>query len=79
MKKQWWWVYSLYIDHIKKDEETLHVILSKEGSVVKFRTMFICNFRGNFQYRIQTQNDSGQPLCAPKKYPQKMVKGGLFL
>ena len=34
MKKQWKWVYLLYIDQIKKDEETLHVIMSREGSVV---------------------------------------------
>ena len=64
MKKQWGWVYWLYIDQIKKDEETLHVIMSKEGSLVnnKFWAMFICNFRESLQYCIQTQIDSGQPL-----------------
>ena len=47
--------------------------MSKEGSVVnnKFWTMLTCNFRESLQYHIQTQNDSGQPLRAPKIYPQK--------
>ena len=75
MKKQWKWVYWLYIDQIKKDEETLHVIMSREGSVVnKFWTIFICNFRESLQYCIQTQNESGQPLWALKNYPQKMKR-----
>ena len=80
MKKQWEWVYWLCIDQIKKDEETLHAITSKEGSAVnnKFWTMFICNFRESLQYPIQTQNDSGQPLCAPKKYPQKNDQERIF-
>ena len=55
--------------------------MSKEESVVnnKFWTMFICNFGESLEYFIQTQNDSGQPLWAPKKYPQKMIKRGFFL
>ena len=46
--------------------------MSKEGSAVnnKFRTMLTCNFRETLQYHIQTQNDSSQPLRAPKIYPQ---------
>ena len=37
----------LYYTYIRKDEQALHVIMNKEGSVVenKFLTMFICNFR----------------------------------
>ena len=64
MKKQWECVYWSYIDQIKKDEETLHVIMSKEGSLVNdtFWAMFICNFRESLQYCIQTQIDSSQPL-----------------
>ena len=74
-------VYWLYIDQIKNDEETLHVIMSKEVSIVNnnFSTMFICNFRESLPYRMPTQNDSGQPLWVPKKYPQKMIKRGFFL
>ena len=80
MKKQWEWVYWFYIDQIKKDEETLHVIMSKEESVVnnKFWTMSICDFRESLQYRIQAQNDSGQPLWAPKKYPPKNNQEMIF-
>ena len=37
-------------DQVQKDEETLQVIMSKEGS------------GENLQHRTQTQNDSGQPL-----------------
>ena len=45
----------------------------KEGSVVsKVWTMFIYNLE-------KAQNDSEQPLWAPKKYPQKMIKRGFFL
>ena len=40
--------------------------------------MFICNFRESLQYRIQIQNDSGQPLWAPKKYPQKNDEDRIF-
>ena len=40
--------------------------------------MFIRNFRESLQYRIQTQNDSGQPLWAPKKYPQKNDRERIF-
>ena len=29
--------------------------------------------------RIQTQNDSCQPLCAPKKWPPKMINSEYFL
>ena len=80
MKKQWEWVYWLYIDQIKKDEETLYVIMSKEESVVnnKFWTILICNFGESLEYFIQTQNDSGEPLWAPKKYPQKNNQERIF-
>ena len=81
MKKQWEWVYWLFTDQIIKDEEILHVIMSKEGGVVNsnFWTMFKGNFRESLQYHIQTQNDSGQLLWAPKNYPQKMIKRGFFI
>ena len=41
-------------DQAKKDEQTLHVIISKEGSVVnnKFWTMFICNYRETLKCHI---------------------------
>ena len=79
-QKQWERAYWFFIDQIIKDEETLYVIMSKEGSVVnnKFWTMLICNFRESLQHHIQTQNDSGQPLWAPKNYLQKMIKRGFF-
>ena len=73
-------VYCLYIDQIKNDEETLHVIMSKEVSIVNnnFWTMFICNFRESLPYRMPTQNDSGQPLWVPKKYPKKWSREDFF-
>ena len=45
---------SSFHDQAKKDAETLHVIISKEGSVVnnKFWTMFICNYRETLKCHI---------------------------
>ena len=42
----------------KKDEETLHIIINKEGSVVdiRFCTMFICNFRERLTLRRLTES-----------------------
>ena len=79
MKKQWEWVYWLYIDQIKKDEETLHVIMSKEGSVVnnKFWTMFICNFRA-YSIASRPKMIVVSHYGHPKDVPQKMIKRGFF-
>ena len=44
-----------------------------------FWTMFVFNFRKNLLRLIQAQNDTGQPLWAPKKYPRKIIKRGFFL
>ena len=46
------------MDLAQKDEETLHVIMNKEGSVVdnKFWTMFICNFRESLILRKLTES-----------------------
>ena len=81
MKKQWEWICWLFIDQIIKDEENVHVIMNKERDIVnnKFWTMLTCNFRESLQYHIQTENDSGQLLWAPKNYPQKMIKRGFFI
>ena len=60
-------------DQVQKEEGTLHVIMSKERSVVKnnFWTKFTYSFRESLQSCIQAQNDSGQPLWTLRKISQK--------
>ena len=81
MQKQWEWIYWLYTDQIKKAEETLHVCMSKEGSVVnnKFWTMSICNFRET----LNNMTTRSKMIVVnhyenPKNIPNKWSRGDFF-
>ena len=56
MRKQWECVYWLYIDQIKKDEETLYVILEKVYSIASRPKMIVVSHYGHPQKKYQ-KND----------------------
>ena len=68
------------VGQFKKDEETLHVIMSKEGSAVnnKSWTMFICDFRESLHFiasrpKMILFNHYGHPKYIPKKWSREDI------